>query len=129
MRYSNLLGVAASVFLVLACFVPWVYIPSVQATMTGFHTNGTNFGQPGLMHVIISFFTILFFLVKKAGAKRANLFFCAFNVAWSFRNFLLLTHCEAGECPEKKMGIYLIICLSLFMLLMSFLPDMKTKND
>lgn len=129
MRYSNFIGVAACVFLVLTCFTPWVYISSIQATITGFNTKGTNFGNPGLMHVIVCCFAIIFFLVEKAGAKRANLFFCAFNLAWSFRNFLLLTHCEAGECPEKKIGIYLTFCLSFLMLIMSFLPDIKTKAE
>ena len=125
MRYSTHIGIAATIALVIVCFFPWVYIPSIKTTVTGFFAAGTNYGQPGLMHCIMGVFAVVFFLINKVVAKRANIFFCAFNFAWSLRNFLLITHCELGECPEKKWGIYLVVILSFLMMLMSFFPDTK----
>ena len=127
MRYSTHIGIAATIALVMVCFAPWVYIPSIKTTITGFFAEGTNYGHPGLMHCIMSVFAIVFFLLKNVVAKRTNIFFCGFNFAWSLRNFLLITHCELGECPEKKWGIYFVVILSFLMMLMSFLPDVKQK--
>lgn len=128
MRYSTFLGIGATIALFVICWMPWVYIPSVQRTITGFYSEGTNFGHPGLMHYIIGSVAIIFFIIKNIIAKRANIFFCTFNFAWSLRNFLLITHCELGECPEKKIGIYLVVCLSFLMMLMSLLPPNKEQS-
>ena len=127
MRYSNLIGLAASVGLIVFCFFPWVYIPSIQTTISGFHADHTNFGKPGLMHVILSVVALLLFSLNKIGAKRINILLCAFNFAWSLRNILMLTRCELGECPESRAGIYMIVLLSFIMLIMSLLPKGDEK--
>ena len=122
MRYSNFIGLAASVGLIVTCFFPWVYIPSIQTTISGFYADHTNFGKPGLMHVILSAVALLLFSLKKIGAIRFNILLCAFNFAWSLRNILMLTRCELGECPESRPGIYIIVLFSFVMLIMSLLP-------
>ena len=122
MRYSNYIGASASVLLIICCFVPWVYIPVIQTTITGFSAEHTNFGKPGLMHLILSGSAFIMFLLTKIGAKRVNVFVCALNFSWALRNYLLVTNCELGECPEKKYGIFLIVILGFIMLVMSLLP-------
>ena len=117
-----------AVALIAVCFMPWVYIASIKTTITGLTNNSINFGRPGAIHVILCVFSIIPFLLNKVWAKRTNLFVVTFNFAWSIRNFIVLTQCEMGECPEKKPGIYAIVILSFIMLLMGFLPKMDVED-
>ena len=127
MRYSNYIGAVATIILIISCFTPWVYISPIQTIITGFSTEHTNFGKPGLMHVILSSFAFILFLLTKIGAKRVNVFVCALNFSWALRNYLLVSNCELGECPEKRFGIYAVVLLSFLMLIMSLLPKEKIK--
>jgi phosphatidylserine synthase len=129
MKYSNYIGAVAAVLVIASCFLPWVYIASIQTTVTGLKAPHTNFGMPGLMNILFSVLCICFFLVNNIGAKRANLFFCALNLAWSIRNYLLLSQCQMGECPEKKLGMYAILIFSVAMMVMSLFPNMKLNTD
>ena len=118
MKYSNYIGVAIAIALIAFCFMPWVYIISIQTTITGLDSGNTNFGSPGAMHIIFCVFSIILFLLPKVWAKRANMIVVTLNFAWAIRNFLLITRCEVGECPEKRFGIYAVIILSFLILLM-----------
>ena len=125
MNYTKYIGVAAALLLIASCFIPWIYIETLQLTATGFYTKGTFYGMPGLMNVVVSSIAILCFLLQNLGAKRTNLFICAFNLAWSVRNYLVVTQCQQGECPEKRIGIYAIVFLSVIMMIMSLFPKVK----
>jgi hypothetical protein len=94
-------------------------------TITGISAPGTIYGKPGLMHFILGIVLILFFIIPKIWAKRVNVFIAAINLAWSIRNYILLTTCYMGECPKAKPALYLAPILSLAILIMSFLPDLK----
>jgi hypothetical protein len=128
MKYSNYIGIAAAVALIITCFFPWSYIPAIHSTLTGLHTPHTNYGRPGLMNIVFSLAAIVCFLLPVVGAKRANLFFCALNLAWTIRNFLLLSACELGECPEKKPALYVLVFLGLIMMVMSLFPRVELKK-
>ena len=128
MKYSNIIGTFASLATIAFCFAPWVYIPLIKTTITGFYTAGTSFGQPGIMHTVICVLAIACFLIPRVWAKRVNLFLCAFNLAWAVRNYILITQCFMGECPEKKMGMYAVVASSAVMMVMSLLPKMKTAR-
>ena len=128
MKYSNRLGVIAAMALIGSCFLPWVYIDSIQTTITGVRAEHTSFGRPGLLHIIFSVFSIILFIIPRIWAKRTNLFIGALNFAWSIRNFLLITQCELGECPHKLLGIYAIIPVAALLLVMTMLPDIKMKD-
>jgi hypothetical protein len=125
MRWMKWTGIIAAIILIMACFLPWVVIPSINSTITGIDAMGTNFGKPGYFHFITIFFFIVFSLVQKIWAKRFNFLVTALNMAWAIRNFYLITMCRAGECPEKKAGIYLILILSVIMLASALLPDLN----
>lgn len=128
MKYSNYLGVVIALLLILICFVPWVHIESINTTVTGVHSGKTNFGKPGLITIIMSVLAVILFMLPTTWAKRTNVFICTFNFAWSVRNFLVITQCELGECPEKKWGIYVLVVLSLLLLILSFIPKIEIKN-
>jgi hypothetical protein len=127
MKYSQIIGIVASVILISLCFTTWVYIPSLQLNLTGFKTSGTNWGKPGLMHIYLSGINILLFLIPKIWAKRTNVFFAGINLAWAVRNFIVISSCFMGECPEKQISIYLLIVFAFIILIMSLLPKIKVQ--
>ena len=128
MKYSKWLGIFAVVLLIVAAFQPWIVVPSKNITISGLSTRGTNFGKPALLNVFLSCISVIFFLVQSVMAKRANLFFCAFNLAWSIRNFIIVSTCRAGECPEKQIGLYLLMTASVLMVVAALFPDVKLKE-
>lgn len=89
---------------------------------------GTMFGKPGLMHFVLGLPLIIFFIIPKIWAKRINVFAGAINLAWSVRNYILLTTCFMGECPEKKAGLILALALSAYILVMTFFPKITLPN-
>jgi hypothetical protein len=129
MKYTNYIGVFAAVSIIAICFAPWAYIISINTTLTGIDTGKTNYGSPGLMNIVMSAASIIFFLVPAIWAKRVNLFVGAFNLAWAFRNFLLITQCQLGECPEKKWGMYALLILSVLLLVMCLFPNVTLKKE
>ena len=111
MKYSQLIGVLSAFLLIIICFFPWAYIPSIQLTISGMHAEGTNFGKPGLFNCILSGLCIILFCIPAIWAKRTNVFLAALNMAWAARNFLMVSTCLMGECPEKKIALYLMLLL------------------
>jgi hypothetical protein len=81
------------------------------------------------MNIITGSIAGILFLTPFIWAKRTNLFFCAFNLAWAIRNYILITMCREGDCPEKQTGIYLMMISSALMLLISFIPEIKINKE
>lgn len=129
MKYSNYIGVIAALGIIASCFLPWVYIESINTTITGLSAERTNFGKPGILHIFFSILSLILFLVPAIWAKRTNLFLGSFNFAWAMRNFLMVTHCELGECPKQFFGIYLLLLFSIILLVMTMLPKVKIKVE
>jgi len=119
------IGIAIACVLIAACFMPWVTIESKQITVTGFETIGTNYGKPGLVHLVVSSLYIFLLLLNRIWSKRTAFFIGAINVAWSIRNFLLISACYAGECPEKEISLYLLVICSILCLLVFVLGDIR----
>jgi hypothetical protein len=125
MKYSQLFGIIAVFALAAVCYLPWSYIAEKNIFVTGMSAPGTMFGQPGLMHLVLGLPLIIFFIIPKIWAKRINVFIGAINLAWSVRNYILLTTCFMGECPHMKAGLVFSIMLSAFILVMVFLPKIN----
>ncbi|MBK5269952.1 MAG: hypothetical protein JJE22_02950, partial [Bacteroidia bacterium] len=122
-------GIAASILLIISCFIPWVIIESRNITVSGVDASGTNFGRPGYFHLIMSFLFLLLSFIQKVWAKRSNLLVTALNLGWAIRNYILISTCEMGDCPLKKAGIYILIPASVLMLVASMFPDMKLPEE
>jgi hypothetical protein len=129
MKYSKWIGLAGVALLIFASFQPWMAVHSKNIVITGMNTAGTNFGKPALMNIFMAVIAAILFIAPTVLAKRANLFFCGFNIAWCLRNFVVISACRAGECPEKMYGLYLLALASLMMLFGSFFPDIKLKEE
>ena len=90
MRLKFFLSFLAVALLILSCFLPWMVIESKSMTITGVDTGPRKFGKPGYFHFIWAGLFLLFLLVKKGWATWVILIAAAFNLAWAFRNFLML---------------------------------------
>ncbi|MFZ5978497.1 MULTISPECIES: hypothetical protein [Hydrotalea] len=128
MKYAQTIGIIAAILMVAVCFMPWIYIPSLQLTISGVH--GTvneqfTFGKQILAQSFFSVLLIAFFALPKVWAKRTNLFVGFINMAWAIKNFTLFSLCREGECPEVKPGLYITVGLAVIVLLMTLLPRLK----
>ncbi|MCH5688314.1 hypothetical protein LWM68_31065 [Niabella sp. W65] len=112
----------AIILLIVACFMPWMRIEDPALTITGMDTSGTRYGKPALAHFVLAFFILCSAFIPKIWAKRLGLLFAALNLAWGIRNFGVIPHCEAGVCPEKLTGIYLLLIASIVLLITALFP-------
>lgn len=128
MKYSQWIGLAAAILVIIACYLPWVEMEAFSTVLTGMDGKGTNLGKPGKLHIILCVISSLFFIAPFLWVKRINWFFCAMGVAWALRNFLIYARCEMGNCPTIKHGLYIVLIGSVVMLIASFLPDIKVKE-
>ena len=129
MKHSQLAGIVIAILIIILCFLPWSYVAEEHLTIQGMNASGTNFGRPGLLNVVFSVLMIILFCIPKIWAKRTNLFIGAINFAWSLRNYLLVTTCFFGECPQKLPELYFLIITCFGAMLMSFLPKVDIKKD
>ncbi|MEO6069800.1 MAG: hypothetical protein ABIN57_05235 [Chitinophagaceae bacterium] len=120
MRYVKGLAVVTCIVLCISCFFPWAGIPSKNLMITGVNTTGTSFGKPGYLHLFFAGLFLLFLLINRIGAYRANIFIAGFNMGWALRNYILITACEGGECPQKYGALYLVVLSSVALLTLSF---------
>lgn len=127
-RFLFWTGLGAALLLVITCFIPWVTIESRNLVISGVEARGTNFGKPGYFNLLMTFFFVLFSLIPRVWAKRANLLVVALNLAWAVRNYFLLSVCRAGECPEKETGIYLLLLACGLMLAAALFPPMSLQE-
>jgi hypothetical protein len=128
MKYSQWIGFAACILLVVACFLPWAWYPDLQKDFTGFFSEENRYGQPGKLILFFTGLSMLCFLIPRVWAKRFNLLFGALNLAFAIRCYYVFTACYLGICPEKKAGIFLVVIAPLIIMLAAVLPDMKLKR-
>ena len=129
MRYMKWIGLLAVLLLIFSCFIPWVIIASKNIIVSGVDATGTNFGKPGYAHFVLSFFFIIFHLIPKLWAKRSNLLIVALNLAWAVRNYFIISVCREGDCPEKQIGLWLVLAASVLMLVAALFPDIQLKEE
>ena len=128
MKYSQWIGIAASLILVAACFLPWTYHPDLKKEFTGFFSENNVYGRPGRVFIVLAVAGIIFFLIPRIWAKRWNLLVTGLATAFAIRCFIMFSGCYRGICPEKKAGLWIMLIASLVMLVMAILPDIKLKT-
>ena len=127
----RLLGLFATLLLIIACFFPWVYIESANIIVSGVDARGTSYGKPGYFHFFMATLYLVCHFTPRIWAKRLNLLVSALNVAWAVRNYFIISACSGGECPEKKIALYIVLISSLLMLVAALFPkiELKKSND
>ncbi|HLZ86957.1 MAG TPA: hypothetical protein VKQ52_06955 [Puia sp.] len=129
MKNSQWYGMVAALLVVAACFMPWAYFPDLQKEFTGFFSEQNRYGRPGKVLVALSVVEMVFFLIPKVWAKRANIFVAAVGFAWGIKSYILYSACYRGTCPEHRIGIFLVLAGVLLVLAASLLPDLPVKED
>lgn len=123
MKYSAQIGIISCCILVITSFFPWIFIGSLQVYVSGVGAEiKTVFGKPALMNFYLLPVIVLFFLIPKLWAKKLNPFIGAINFAWALRNFLLLSTCRNGECPQQQVALYFYFLSAVVILVMTVLP-------
>ena len=125
MRYSQWLGMLVLVLLIVSCFLPWTYHPDLNKNFTGFFSENNVYGKPGRVLIVMAVLSGLCFLFPRVWAKRINFFICAVIVAYAVRNFIIFSGCYRGICPEKLMGLWLMMIGAILALLMAVFADLK----
>ncbi len=128
MKYSQWLGIAASLLLVAACFLPWTWHPDLNKNFTGFFSENNVYGRPGRVFIVLAFFSILFFAIPRVWAKRWNFLVQALTSAFAIKSFVMYTGCYRGICPTKQPGIWLMLIAAVIMLVMAVVPDITLKG-
>jgi hypothetical protein len=129
MKHSQTIGIVLCLILFYVTTQPLVIIESKNLIITGWSSTGTNFGLPGKFIMYIGSLSLIFFALPFVWAKRFNMAFAALLIAWSFRNFMVLSTCQMGECPQKQIALYLCIVISFGILIMTFLPKINLSKS
>ena len=129
MKYSQWIGIAAALGLVAACYMPWAYFPDLGKEFTGFFSEQNRYGRPGRLLTVFSLAMMLLFLIPRVWAKRINMLVAAITIAFAIRSFLLFTACYRGICPEKRIGVFLVLLAAAITLLAALLPDLPLRQE
>jgi len=129
MKHSQTIGILFCLALFYCTMQPLVVIDSKHLVITGWQSAGTSFGQPGRFFAYIGGLSLILFALPFIWAKRLNVALAALIIAWSFRNFLVLSACQMGDCPQKQWALYACIVISFGILIMTFLPKIKIPKS
>lgn len=125
LKVLHWLGITACIVLMVSCFLPWTYHADIDQTFTGFYSYLNRYGRPGKFLTFFTIIALVFMLLPKIWAKRANLFICAFNAAYAVKTFVLFGSCYNNYCPQKAVGLYLMIASAIIILLAAVFPNVK----
>ena len=128
-KIIHCLGIAAAILLIVSCFMPWGYYADVKENFTGFYSFKNEYGKPGMFLTIIAIVTLVFMLLPRIWAKRANLFITALGVGYAIKTYVLYSSCYNAYCPEMKPWIYVMVGCSVVLLIASVFPQMKINSE
>lgn len=127
-KYLHWIGIAACVTLIVSCFLPWVHYADINQTFTGFYSYKNEYGKPGKFLVFFAVLILIFMLLPKIWAKRANLFISALTLAYAIKTVILFGSCYNNYCPEKLFSLYLMAGCTVVMLLASVFPSLELAD-
>jgi hypothetical protein len=129
MKHYKLTGLLTALVLIISCFLPWAFYPDLNKSFTGFFSEKNNYGKPGIFFVFIALFSIVLILSDKVWAKRTHVLISALNIGYMITKYIQFTSCYYGTCPQKEIGIYLVVASSLMMLIVALFPNVKLVSD
>ena len=109
--------------------MPWTYHADVGQSFNGFYSAKNIYGKPAKLLLVFAGITTLCAFVPVLWMKRTALLVGGLNVAYGIKNFLLFGSCYLGYCPEKKIGLFLMLIATILVFLMSFFPEGKVKPN
>jgi hypothetical protein len=128
MRYYKRIGWCASAVLIVSCFIPWAYYADLNKNFTGFFSEQNIYGKPAMFYIFFAVVSILLIYLDKIWAKRTHIFLAALNIGYLIKTYILFTSCYNAYCPEKRLGLYLLILSSAMLMVVSIFPDTKVEK-
>ncbi|HSQ43846.1 MAG TPA: hypothetical protein VLM16_02545 [Ginsengibacter sp.] len=129
MKNYKIIGWLACVLLLVSCFIPLTYYADLNKNFTCFFSEKNIYGKPGVFFVFIAVISAILIYIDKIWAKRTLIFLGALNLGYLIKTYILFTSCYNAYCPEKKIGIYLLITSCALLFIVSLFPDMKLVNQ
>ncbi len=123
------LGLIACLILIIACFLPWTYHADIDKTFTGLFSEKNAYGKPGKFLIFFAVVSAALILLKKVWAKRVHLFFAALTVGYAIKTYVMFTSCYNAYCPDKKLGIYLMMVCCIVIFIAATFPDLRIKSQ
>lgn len=124
-RVLHWLGIVACLLLIASCFLSWTYHADLNQSFTGFYSYKNEYGKPGKFLLFFGAITLLFMVLPKVWAKRANLLICALTMAYAIKTFILFGSCYNNYCPQKMFGLYLMLGCTVVMLVAAVFPNVR----
>jgi hypothetical protein len=128
-KYSKWISLAAFLLLVWVCFMPWSYHADIDTYFTGFYSEKNLYGKPAKLLLVFTGITTVCSFVKLLWLKRTAFLSGGLGVAYAIKNFLLYGSCYLGYCPEKQLGLYFMLLLTILIFVMAFLPEGSRKKS
>lgn len=130
MQWMKWISCIAAISLIIACFFPWIVIPGKDVVISGVNAANTTYGKPGYLNLLMAIFYLILTLIPRLWARRINLVVAVINLAWTLRNFLLLSRCEAGDCPDRQPAFFIFGLSALIMMIGALTtPAPPAKED
>jgi hypothetical protein len=127
--YSRWIALSAFILLTAVCFLPWTFHADIQKTFTGFYTENNIYGKPAKFLLIFGGLSTLFAFLPKLWLKRTALFLSGLNVAYGIKTFLMFGACYQGYCPEKKIGLFLMLISTIILMIAAMFPAGEIKQQ
>ena len=134
-KFLSWIGMLACITLIISCFLPWAYYADphitneTERTFNGFYSFKQQYGKPGNTLVFLGSLILLFMILPKVWAKRTNLFLAAFALAYAIKSYILFTSCYNAYCPEKRIGIFIMLFSVIVVLIACVFPNMKIVDS
>jgi len=127
LKFLKWMGFAACVALIIVCFLPWTYHADIDKTFTGLFSEKNAYGKPGKYLIFFAVTSAILILLQKVWAKRIHLFFAGLTVGYAIKTYVMFTSCYNAYCPDKKIGIYLMMVCCIVIFIASVFPDLKLR--
>ncbi len=109
MKNYKLIGWLACILLFVSCFMPWAYYADLNKTFNGFFSEKNIYGKPGIFFVFIAITSAILIYLDKLWAKRTHIVLTALNIGYLIKTYVLFSSCYNAYCPEKKLGLYILV--------------------
>jgi hypothetical protein len=128
MKYYKQIGIATCLLLIIACFLPWTFHADVNETFTGFFSEKDMYGKPGKVLIFFAVASLILIWLDKVWAKRTHMFMSAVLVGYAIKTYILYVSCYNAYCPDKKIGVYLMLICSIIILVLSIFPKLNLSE-
>jgi len=130
MQSIRWLAILTAGILITACFFPWISVEQKNFVVGGFYSSvDSRYGQPGFLHTILCGLYILLVLLYRVWSIRTAFFVSAFNLACAIRNYITISACSGGTCPEKHTALFVILIGSIVLIALTPLIGVKLNKS